>query len=74
MSVDSEIPTLIEGVIDAAGFDGNQWHVFDWKTDDCNEAEWALRLPGYQSQVDAYAKMLSNVLGQPARGSIVRVV
>jgi ATP-dependent exoDNAse (exonuclease V) beta subunit len=65
--------TLVEGVIDAAGFDGESWKVFDWKTDNCEDGEWAKRLVGYQMQVDAYATMLSKLYTRPATGTIVRI-
>jgi ATP-dependent exoDNAse (exonuclease V) beta subunit len=73
LSSESGNKTLVEGVIDAAGFDGESWKVFDWKTDDCDDVEWARRLVGYQAQANAYAAMLSEVYGQPATGTIVRI-
>jgi ATP-dependent exoDNAse (exonuclease V) beta subunit len=73
VSTESGTTAVIEGVIDAAGFDGKLWHVFDWKTDHCDDDEWATRLPVYQAQVDAYAKILAELYGHAANGSIVRI-
>jgi ATP-dependent helicase/nuclease subunit A len=73
LSSESGNKTLVEGVIDAAGFDGESWKVFDWKTDNCEDGEWAKRLVGYQMQVDAYATMLSKLYTRPATGTIVRI-
>jgi ATP-dependent helicase/nuclease subunit A len=73
VSTESGTTAVIEGVIDAAGFDGKSWHVFDWKTDHCDDDEWATRLPVYQAQVDAYAKILAELYGHAANGSIVRI-
>lgn len=67
------VSVLTEGVIDAVGFDGERWHVFDWKSDRCSEADWEGRVPQYQLQVDGYARILSERYGQPATGTIVRL-
>ena len=72
VSEQAGVQTITEGVIDAVGFDGGRWHVFDWKTDDCTESEWSQRAPAYQAQVDAYAQMLSDRYGHPATGVLVR--
>lgn len=73
MSTELGIPTVTEGVIDAAGFDGNRWHVYDWKTDQCDDTEWSQRVGVYQAQVDAYVNILAGLYGQAAYGKIVRV-
>lgn len=73
VSAGSGVRTVTEGVIDAAAFDGVQWHVFDWKTDQSTDDEWAERAPVYQAQVDAYARILSTRYGHSAVGIVVRL-
>jgi hypothetical protein len=64
---------MLKKIAGSAGFDGKSWHVFDWKTDHCDDDVWATRLPVYQAQVDACEKILAELYGHAANGSIVRI-
>jgi ATP-dependent helicase/nuclease subunit A len=62
---------LREGVIDAARPDSDGWRVLDWKTDLDRTGGDAKRRAMYQKQVEAYAAMLSTLLGTTATGELV---
>ena len=60
---------LVEGVIDAASFDGSVWRVFDWKTG----GPGVTTNPEYLAQVQAYAQIISALSKSAATGEIIRV-
>jgi ATP-dependent helicase/nuclease subunit A len=71
--VDAEHAILTEGVIDAARLGDDGCEIVDWKTDVVDDVTWARRKVQYERQVGAYAGMLSELTGLPARGRIERV-
>ncbi len=73
-TMEQEVETITEGVVDAAALGPDGWQVVDWKTDDVDEALWSSRQAGYSKQVEAYVEMLVSLSGKPAQGSVERVV
>jgi ATP-dependent exoDNAse (exonuclease V) beta subunit len=71
--VETDHAILTEGVIDAAMLGDDGCEIVDWKTDVVDDVTWARRKVQYERQVGAYAGMLSELTGLPARGSIERV-
>jgi ATP-dependent helicase/nuclease subunit A len=67
------IETITEGVIDAAALGPEGWRIVDWKTDDVDDAGWAGRRQRYARQVNAYAKLLSELSGMAATGTLERL-
>ena len=70
---DGDGTVVTEGVIDAAALVDGEWRIYDWKTDDVPDETWTERLRSYERQVAAYADMLRELAGRPARGEVRRV-
>jgi len=61
--------TLVEGVVDLAFLDGDEWTVVDFKTDQ----ELTKTFDTYRRQVALYADAIATATGQPARAVLLRV-
>jgi len=61
--------TLVEGVVDLAFLDGDEWTVVDFKTDQ----ELTKPFDAYRRQVALYAQAIAAATGQPARAVLLRV-
>jgi ATP-dependent helicase/nuclease subunit A len=67
VQLDGEV--LVEGVVDAAFLEDDEWTVIDFKTD----IEIAGRLEEYRRQVALYARAIARATGMPARGVLLRL-
>ena len=67
------VETITEGVVDAAALGPDGWRIVDWKTDNVDDAGWAGRQKRYARQVDAYTKLLSELSGMAATGTLERL-
>ena len=61
--------TIVEGVVDLAFLDGDQWLVVDFKTD----AELGERLDVYATQLHVYTEALTRATGGKARAVLLSV-
>jgi ATP-dependent helicase/nuclease subunit A len=61
--------TLVEGTVDLAFDDGEQFVVVDFKTD--RELDGALER--YQQQVQIYARAIATAMGRPVRAVLMRI-
>ena len=61
-----ETGEILDGVIDVALFDGTQWTVIDYKTDQADQGR-------YIRQLQWYVWAMKQLTGQPARGVLLAV-
>jgi ATP-dependent helicase/nuclease subunit A len=71
--VSSSQTVLTEGVVDLAILRETGWQVVDWKSDDVDDATWALRRVMYERQAAQYAAMLSTITQQSSTSTVERV-
>jgi ATP-dependent helicase/nuclease subunit A len=67
----SELPTVLEGVIDLAFREADGWVVADYKTDVGTDPEFAARAAAYRRQVELYARAWSALTGEPVKERIL---
>ena len=60
---------LLEGIIDLAYFDGDTWHIVDYKTD----ADFTARRRHYETQLRWYVHAAAQLTKRPVRGWLLRI-
>jgi len=68
---ETDLPTVVEGVIDLAFKERGGWVIADYKTDVGTDADFTARAVGYRTQVDLYARAWTTLTGEPVKERVL---
>ena len=68
---DSDVPEILEGVIDLAFREKGGWVIADYKTDVGTDPDFGKRVDAYRRQVDLYAEAWTRLTGDPVKERVL---
>jgi ATP-dependent helicase/nuclease subunit A len=68
---DSDVPEILEGVIDLAFREKGGWVIADYKTDIGTDPDFGTRVDAYRRQVDLYAEAWTRLTGDPVKERVL---
>jgi ATP-dependent helicase/nuclease subunit A len=67
----TDVPLVLEGVVDLAFRERGGWVIADYKTDVGTDADFRARAEGYRRQVDLYARAWTRLTGEPVKERVL---
>jgi ATP-dependent helicase/nuclease subunit A len=64
---------IVQGIIDCAFIEANQWVIIDYKTDYLKDTRQEI-INGYETQINLYAKALAELTRIPVREKIIALI